>query len=180
MLAGVEQRAAVCTAVFAHAAAVAPQDILIDMCLFVGQRGDESLLRRGASGVKMLWQHNPSEPIGVWQGLGEDGRGLFVQGRLDLAVGRAREVQALMRSRAVDGLSIGFRTERSRRDQKSGLRRLERLDLWEVSVVTFPMQPQARISAVKQAACLPSPRDEGVILIEAIRRASAAFLQPVR
>jgi HK97 family phage prohead protease len=140
----------------------------------------ESLLRRGASGVKMLWQHNPAEPIGTWQDLGEDRRGLIVRGRLDLAVSRAREVHALMKSGAVDGLSIGFKTQRSRRDEKSGLRRLEKLDLWEVSVVTFPMLPEARISAVKQRFPLERAegRDEPRVLIDAIRRASAVFLQP--
>ena len=109
----------------------------------------ESLARRGASGIKLLWQHDPAEPIGRWLSLIEDGRGLFVKGRLSLAVGRAREVHALMREGAIDGLSIGFRTEKARTEPRTGLRRLERVDLWEVSVVTFPMLPQARIAAVK-------------------------------
>jgi HK97 family phage prohead protease len=140
----------------------------------------ESLLRRGAHGVKLLWQHDPAEPLGTWREIGEDGRGLFVRGRLDLAVGRAREVNALMKSGAVDGLSIGFRTQLSRRDEKSGLRRLEKLDLWEVSIVTFPMLPEARVSAVKQQFPIgrATERDEPRVLIDAIRRASAAFLQP--
>mgnify|MGYP001064327732 CR=1 FL=1 len=142
----------------------------------------ESLLRRGAAGVKLLWQHNPAEPLGTWHEIGEDRRGLLVRGRLDLAVGRAREVHALMKSGAVDGLSIGFRTQRSRRDEKTGLRRLEKIDLWEVSIVTFPMLPEARVSAVKQQFPVgrASERDEPRVLIDAIRRASAAFLQPPR
>jgi HK97 family phage prohead protease len=109
----------------------------------------ESLLRRGPSGVKLLWQHDPAEPIGRWLSLSEDSRGLFVRGRLSLAVARAREIHALMREGAVDGLSIGFRPEKARTEPRTGLRRLERVDLWEVSIVTFPMLPQARISAVK-------------------------------
>lgn len=109
----------------------------------------DSLARRGAAGIRLLWQHEPSEPIGRWLSLVEDRRGLFVRGQLSLAVTRAREVHALMREGAVDGLSIGFRAERARTEPRSGLRRLERVDLWEVSVVTFPMLPQARISAVK-------------------------------
>lgn len=142
----------------------------------------ESLLRRGAHGVKLLWQHDPAEPLGTWREIGEDRRGLFVRGRLDLAVGRAREVHALMKSGAVDGLSIGFKTQRSRRDEKTGQRRLEKLDLWEVSIVTFPMLPEARVSAVKQQFPIgrASGRDEPRVLIDAIRRASAAFLQPPR
>jgi HK97 family phage prohead protease len=109
----------------------------------------ESLLRRGLAGVKLLWQHDPAEPIGRWLSLVEDGRGLFVRGQLSLAVARAREIHALMRIGAVDGLSIGFRSERARTEPRTGLRRLERVDLWEISLVTFPMLPQARVSAVK-------------------------------
>jgi uncharacterized protein len=74
-----------------------------------------------------------------------------VRGQLNLKVAKAREVHALMRSGAVDGLSIGFRTERSRKDEATGVRRLEKLDLWEISIVTFPMLPGARVAAVKAA-----------------------------
>ena len=109
----------------------------------------ETLARRGPGGVKLLWQHDPSEPIGRWLALTEDRTGLFVRGQLSLAVARARELHALMREGAIDGLSIGFRAERARTEPRTGLRRIERIDLWEVSVVTFPMLPQARISAVK-------------------------------
>lgn len=109
----------------------------------------ESLARRGASGVKLLWQHDPAEPIGRWTSLIEDTRGLFVRGRLSLGVARARDIHALMRDGAVDGLSIGFRTLRQRNDLQNGVRRLIRIDLWEISIVTFPMLPEARISAVK-------------------------------
>ena len=108
-----------------------------------------SLGRRGARGVRMLWQHDPGEPIGRWLSIEEDARGLRVRGKLTLAVERAREVHALMREGAVDGLSIGFRVERARAERPTGLRRLEKLDLWEISVVTFPMLPGARVGGVK-------------------------------
>jgi HK97 family phage prohead protease len=110
-----------------------------------------SLAARGASGVRMLWQHDPAQPIGAWLSIREDQRGLRVRGRLALDVARAREVHALMRGKAVDGLSIGYRVERSRSDPSAKLRRLQRLDLWEISIVTFPMLPQARIAEVKKA-----------------------------
>ena len=103
-----------------------------------------SLARRGARGVRMLWQHDPAEPIGSWLSLKEDGRGLRVAGRLNLAVQRARELDALMRDRALDGLSIGFRAVRAVPER--GGRRLVTVDLWEVSLVTFPLQPGARIA----------------------------------
>jgi hypothetical protein len=108
-----------------------------------------SLARRGPRGVKLLWQHDPSEPIGHWLVLREDGRGLFVRGRLLIEVARAREVLALMRDGAVDGLSIGFRTVKARTDPRTGYRRISEIDLWEISIVTFPLLPQARVSAVK-------------------------------
>ena len=115
----------------------------------------DSLRARGASGVKLLWQHEAGQPIGHWESLAEDARGLKVKGRLNLDVARAREVLSLMREGAVDGLSIGFRTERATTDKKTGLRSLAKIDLWEISVVTFPMLPQARVSAVKRSAFKP-------------------------
>jgi uncharacterized protein len=111
-----------------------------------------SLMRRGPAGIRMLWQHDPGEPIGQWLTIREDRRGLFVRGRLSLAVVRAREVYALMQERAVDGLSIGFRTVRARSEGRGGLRRLSEIDLWEISIVTFPLLPQARVSMVKGQA----------------------------
>lgn len=110
-----------------------------------------SLAKRGARGVRMLFQHDPAAPIGVWQEIREDARGLLVRGRLTLETARGREVLALMREGAIDGLSIGFKTVRSRAVPKSGIRQILEVDLWEISVVTFPMLPTARVSAVKAA-----------------------------
>ncbi|XSG81209.1 MAG: HK97 family phage prohead protease [Methyloligella sp. ZOD6] len=110
----------------------------------------ESLRAKGARGIKLLFQHNPDEPIGVWVDVREDSRGLLVHGRLLPGVARAREVLELMRAGALDGLSIGFRTVKGRTDPKSGIRRLERIDLWEISIVTFPMLADARVSFVKR------------------------------
>ncbi len=128
----------------------------------------KSIRRRGAAGVRMLFQHDPAAPIGVWQDIREDSRGLFVRGRLMPDVAKAREVLALMRAGAIDGLSIGFRTVRGRTDAKSGVRRLYEVDLWEISIVTFPMLPAARVSAVKSADAKP-------MLVRAIRRAARAM-----
>ncbi|MDH6268382.1 HK97 family phage prohead protease [Rhizobium sp. SG_E_25_P2] len=109
----------------------------------------KSLARRGADGVRMLYQHDPAEPIGVWRTIREDARGLYVEGLLSDGVARAREVRELMRAKALDGLSIGFETVRAKADAKSGVRRILEADLWEISIVTFPMLPGARVSAVK-------------------------------
>jgi hypothetical protein len=78
-----------------------------------------------------------------------------VRGRLDLSVARAREAFSLIRAGALDGLSIGFRTLRAARDATSGGRRLLELDLVEISIVTFPALPQARIAAAR-----PAPLDQ--------------------
>ena len=109
----------------------------------------DTLNTRGRNVIKMLYQHDPAEPIGVWETLREDGKGLFARGRLMTDVARAREVLSLMRAGALDGLSIGFKAVNARRDPRSGLRKLFKIDLWEISIVTFPMQPDARVSSVK-------------------------------
>ena len=109
----------------------------------------DSIATRGPSGVRMLFQHNPAEPIGIWETLAEDAKGLFARGRLMPAVTRAREVLSLMRAGAIDGLSIGFRTIKAHRDRHRGVRRIEKIDLWEISIVTFPLLPEARIAAIK-------------------------------
>jgi hypothetical protein len=110
----------------------------------------ETLARRDVSAIKMLWQHETREPIGTWLSITEDARGLKVRGRLNLAVARVREIFALMREGAVDGLSIGYTARQAKTDPRTGVRRLAAVDLWEISLVTFPMLPQARVTSVKR------------------------------
>ncbi|MGE0764890.1 MAG: HK97 family phage prohead protease [Hyphomicrobiaceae bacterium] len=122
----------------------------------------ESLARKGPQGIRLLFQHRPEEPIGIWEELKEDRRGLFARGRLATDVGRAREVLSLMRAGAIDGLSIGFRALEAHRDRARGVRRIAKADLWEISIVTFPMLPGARIRAVKHrpfASATPTGRE---------------------
>jgi HK97 family phage prohead protease len=113
---------------------------------------EASLRRRGVRRVPMLFQHDPSEPIGVWLDLHEDVHGLYARGRLIPEVMRARELLALLRAGTTDGLSIGFRTVKGRIDPKTRIRKLEAIDLWEISIVTFPLLPGARVRAVKEAS----------------------------
>ena len=103
-------------------------------------------LVRSRRTVKMLWQHDPGQPIGVWDEVGEDQTGLYVRGRLLAEVARAREAAALIEAGAIDGLSIGYRTKKSARDRQ-GRRLLSELELWEVSLVTFPMHVDTRVDA---------------------------------
>ena len=96
--------------------------------------------------IKMLWQHDPAQPIGVWDEVREDARGLWVKGRLLTDVARGREAASLIGAGAIDGLSIGYRTVKACKNDKGG-RLLSELELWEVSLVTFPMLPDARVGA---------------------------------
>lgn len=128
--------------------------------------GRQSINRSGKNtspfSVKMLYQHNPSEPIGIWEVIREDHKGLYVKGRLIPEIRRAKEVLALMKRGAIDGLSIGYKTIRSRQMNKGSVRQLLEVELYEVSVVTFPMHPGARVQAVKTLAItngLPNIRD---------------------
>lgn len=99
--------------------------------------------RRGR--IRLLFQHDPKEPVGTWESLREDGHGLFVTGQLVPGVPRSDALRRLIGNGALDGLSIGFRTVKaSRRD---GNRLLHEIDLYEVSIVTFPMMEEARIAS---------------------------------
>lgn len=100
----------------------------------------------------VLWQHRSGEPIGPYLEMREDAHGLFVEGQLLVDdVARAKEARALMKARAVNGLSIGFVTREDSYDKVTGVRTLKKIDLWEVSIVTFPANPAAQISNVKSA-----------------------------
>ncbi|UWQ92949.1 HK97 family phage prohead protease [Aliisedimentitalea scapharcae] len=105
----------------------------------------KALESKGAR-VKMLWQHDPAQPIGVWDEVREDTRGLWVKGRLLESTQKGREAAALIGAGAIDGLSIGYRTTKASKTDK-GQRLLSELELWEVSLVTFPMLPSARVAA---------------------------------
>jgi len=111
-----------------------------------------TLKQRGIRRVPMLFQHDPAEPVGVWLDLTEDFRGLRARGRLIPDVAWARELTALIRAGAIDGLSIGFRTVKGRIDPASRVRKLMDVDLWEISIVTFPLLSGARVRAVKDLA----------------------------
>jgi len=98
----------------------------------------------GGRSVKMLWQHDPARPIGVWDEVREDKKGLWVKGRILVDVQAGSEALVLISAGAIDGLSIGYRTIQAEKDQK-GHRLLHEIDIWEVSLVTFPMLPEARV-----------------------------------
>lgn len=126
----------------------------------------------------MLWQHDSSSPVGIWTEMVEDDRGLRVKGELILDVPKAAVAHALMKRGAVRGLSIGYRTKESDIDRATGARRLKRVDLYELSLVTIPMLPEAQITGVKgefdPSAWERAFRDEGLSIREAKLATSVA------
>jgi HK97 family phage prohead protease len=161
----------------------------------------KSLKRRAAESIRMLFQHDPAEPVGTWLEMRETERGLYVEGRLDRNVQRGREILSLLESKGLDGLSIGFRTVSARRDRARNARLLDEIDLWEISLVTFPMLEGARVSDVKrrtfnaaesvfspvskmklgaspQGDALPHPVERGTPSLAALFRDGARMFQP--
>lgn len=130
----------------------------------------KSLAARPARMVRMLRDHDPNRPIGVWTKLEEDGFGLKASGRLILETNLGRETHALLKAGAIDGLSIGYRPVKRRYDAAKRLRYLEEIDLREISITTFPMNETAVVSAVKQA-----DRDHAHSMGDAINRAATAL-----
>jgi uncharacterized protein len=104
-----------------------------------------------AAPLPLLWQHKTNEPIGFVDSLQEDRRGLRITARI-VAQGRGAEAAALIKAGAIDGLSFGYRVKAASpvRAPSGGGRRLERLELVEVSLVTFPMQREARVLGWQQ------------------------------
>lgn len=144
----------------------------------------ESLVKNGRTGrkVKMLYQHDPHQPIGVWDDLAEDKKGLWVKGRLLIdASPKAREVHGLLKEGALDGLSIGYRTVKSEpKSGKTGVISLLKLDLMENSIVTFAANERARVEVVKaitEAGGLPTIREfEGLLRDAGFSKAKSAAI----
>jgi uncharacterized protein len=111
----------------------------------------KSIKRRTNKGVKLLYQHKSDMPIGVFDEIREDDHGLVVKGRLALKTQAGAEAYELLKMGALDGLSIGFRVNPSEvsYDKRNNKRIIKEVDLMEVSLVTFPMNPQATVRSVK-------------------------------
>ena len=120
----------------------------------------------GGPWPKMLWQHDPCVPIGRWEQVREDQAGLFVEGRLFLALHKAQEAHVLLREGVVDGLSIGYHLKKSHR--AGGVRILEEVALSEISLVTFPANPKARVAQVKSPALSLRPFEALYQVIEGL------------
>lgn len=100
--------------------------------------------------IPLLWQHNDIEPIGFIPEYKEDDKGLLVKGQLDLEVQKAREAKSLMKNKVISAMSIGYRATKKSYNASTGIRTLIEVDLKEVSMVTFPMNDNARVHAIKK------------------------------
>ena len=121
----------------------------------ITQRGAflKSLANHIANGtkVKMLAHHDMTRPIGVWETMVEDDKGLYVEGRLTQGVRDADEAYALLKDGALDSMSIGYRVVREEYDRKSGANLLHEIDLHEISLVAIPANQESVITAVKSS-----------------------------
>jgi HK97 family phage prohead protease len=115
----------------------------------------------------MLWQHDSSQPIGIWTDMTEDSKGLHIKGQLALDTAKGKEAHALLKMGALNGLSIGFVSKQWAYDRESEVRTLTEIDLWEVSLVTFPANEKARVTNVKSADQMAAPKDAERILRDA-------------
>lgn len=131
-----------------------------------------------SSPVRMLYQHAADKPIGRWTSLREDARGLFVRGDIILSSGRAREVYALLGGGAIDGLSIGFQTVKARKEAGGEGRRILKADLWEVSIVTFPMAPSARVTHLGTPRNIRSGTSDTSLFADTLRDAGKILREP--
>lgn len=115
----------------------------------------------------MLWQHEADEPIGIWTEMVEDTKGLRIKGQLCLETAQGKEAYALLKMGAINGLSIGFMSKQWAYDRETDVRTLTEIDLWEVSLVTFPANEKSRVTNVKSSTELATPKDAERILRDA-------------
>ena len=130
----------------------------------------------------MLWQHRSAEPLGVYTAMAEDSVGLKVEGQLALATVRGAEAHVLMKMGALTGLSIGYMPREESFDKVTGINTLIKVDLWEVSPVTFPANDAARVQGVKSIEVIESIRDAEKYLRDAgfTRKEAVAFIARVK
>ena len=107
----------------------------------------------------LLWQHDSDNPIGVYTSMKEDDHGLYVEGQLCLESTLGKEAHALLKMGALSGLSIGYWPKKWEWDEDEWTRTLTEVELWETSMVTFPMNPAARIESVKALEDISTVRD---------------------
>lgn len=141
-----------------------------------------SLKAKAPKGIRMLLDHDPKARVGVWEEMAEDAHGLYAKGRLLIDKQIGREAYIDLKEGALDGLSIGYRAIKHRMDGRKRARMLSEVDLFEVSLVTFPMNHDTRVTAVKSWNDVTTERefeaflrDAGASRSEALAIASKGF-----
>jgi len=120
--------------------------------------------REAKSMPALLWQHDAAQPIGVWTEMSEDSNGLKLKGKLAMDTVKGKEAHALLKMGALNGLSIGFMTKQAQYDEKTEIRTLTEVEIWETSIVTFPANTKARVTHVKSADAMQTLKDAERIL----------------
>ena len=130
----------------------------------------------------MLWQHDAGQPIGIWTEMSEDDNGLMLKGKLAMDTVKGKEAHALLKMGAINGLSIGFMTKQYKYDEKTEIRTLTEVELWEVSLVTFPANTKARVTQVKSVDDLQTLKDAERILRDSgfSRQDATSFVSRVK
>ena len=130
----------------------------------------------------MLWQHRSAEPMGVYTAMTEDSIGLKVEGQIAMTTVRGAEAHALMKMGAISGLSIGYMPREETYDKVTGINTLKKVDLFEVSLCTFPANDAARVQNVKTIEVIESIRDAEKLLRDVgfSRREAVAFISRVK
>lgn len=115
---------------------------------------------RNGNGIALLWSHDARAPIGIWTSLQEDKKGLYVEGCVEpTAMPDGIPVHKIMRMGGIKGLSIGYSTVLSDMDEKKRVRTIKEAELWEISLVTFPMNTRASVTSVKEILGAKTPRE---------------------
>lgn len=113
--------------------------------------------------IKLLWQHDPTHPIGIINKIEETDVGLFIQATLNLEITQAKEAYLMVKSGIIEGLSIGFEVEEC--SVVNDIRYIEKASLWEVSIVTFPANQQALITECKNIKQLYKKYSQNIELV---------------
>jgi HK97 family phage prohead protease len=152
---------------------------VVDQGMDVVERGAFTKTLGSGRNVKMLWQHDSAQPIGVFDVMQEDERGLFVRGRLLKGIRQSEEAMVLMRNGAIDSMSIGYRVAEATEEGGGRIRKLMEVELFEISLVTFPMLEAAKITSMKSITTIRefegALRDAGFSKTEAKAIAAEGF-----
>lgn len=144
----------------------------------------ESLARHRAAGTMpaMLWQHDSDDVCGVWLEMSEDAVGLKVKGQLALKTAYGSDAYELLKIKAIRGLSIGYVTEEEEVDRVAGVTKLTKLDLWEISLVTFPANTSATVTSVKSIEAIVDLKSAEAYLrdVGMSRKEAVAFVSRIK